>query len=56
MNVGLVTPVPVQLPPDGDGVRTVFKLKAALLAQIEYVGRALGITGETTKTVMVSKF
>jgi hypothetical protein len=53
---GFVTPVPDQLPPEGVDDKTVFRFTAALLTQIEYVGRTVGITAGVTVTTVISVF
>ena len=56
VNVGFVTPVPDQIPPEGVDDNTVFRFTAALLTQIEYVGIAVGMGAGVTVTKAVSLF
>ena len=56
VNVGFVTPVPDQIPPEGVDDHTVFRFTAALLTQIEYDGIAVGKTAGIAVSTVTSVF
>ena len=54
LKFGLVTPVPDQIPPKFEGLKTVFKSTTDALIQIESNGSTVGVIRGLTLTIKVS--